>query len=119
MPSCYSPNKVCKPLKIHVSEAYREQFRRDKQKKDRTWALGSKMEFLQMHIVGVPRPDVFCDLKGRRLETFSRDMDNPRARLYRVQRWIYEQLGRMTNLQDLILGSIAFDESYFQEEQNR
>ncbi|KAF9900113.1 hypothetical protein EC991_007904 [Linnemannia zychae] len=72
-------------------------------KNDLTWALGPSMEHLQMQIGGVPRPDVACRLNGGRLH-LEPNGDIDASRRYDVQRWIYEQLGRMTGLQELLLG---------------
>ncbi|KAF9272468.1 hypothetical protein BGZ88_004750 [Linnemannia elongata] len=45
-------------VEIHAYDALMDQY--DFDELDFTWALGSRMESLQMQIVGVPRPDVVC-----------------------------------------------------------
>jgi hypothetical protein len=69
---------------------------------DRSWVLGPSMEHLQLRIEGVPRPDVLYYQNGHDLGVQEAELD-PALR-FDVQRWIYTQLGRMTGLQELILG---------------
>ncbi|KAG0063581.1 hypothetical protein BGZ89_009773 [Linnemannia elongata] len=69
------------------------------------WALGESMEYFQMRIEGVPRPDVVCRRNGSPLDN---DVDGlppmDMTKRYDVQRFIYTQLGRMINLKELNLG---------------
>ncbi|KAF8932729.1 hypothetical protein BGZ47_011201 [Haplosporangium gracile] len=79
--------------------------------RDRSWALGPSMEFLQIWIDDIPRPDVACRRNG---EPISRYIALPEGEgdehfRYDVQRWVYTQLGRLTGLQDLILGVKELD----------
>ncbi|KAF9920900.1 hypothetical protein FBU30_009135 [Linnemannia zychae] len=67
---------------------------------DRSWALGPSMTYLQLEIMDVPRPDVLFNQS--RVPIFQEGL-NPSLR-YDVQRWIYTQLARMTNLETLVLG---------------
>ncbi|KAK3834132.1 MAG: hypothetical protein J3R72DRAFT_514490 [Linnemannia gamsii] len=67
-----------------------------------SWALGSSMEFLQLKITGVLRPDIICGWDGESLDVQA--TETAFARRYDVQRWIYSQLGRMTGLRELVLG---------------
>jgi hypothetical protein len=73
------------------------------------WALGPKVESLQMQIVGIPRPDVVCREDGTPLrdEVFGKESGD--GRRYEIQRYIYEQLAKMTGLQELVLGLIVID----------
>jgi hypothetical protein len=85
--------------------------------KDRSWALGPSMEFLQIWIDDVPRPDVACLRSG---DPISRDLEVPEGEgdahlRYDVQRWVYTQLGRLTGLQELILGVKELDRQEFVE----
>ncbi|KAF9900114.1 hypothetical protein EC991_007905 [Linnemannia zychae] len=73
---------------------------------DRTWVLGSSVEFLQLRIDGVPRPDVLYRQDGEEL-TFELYPVAPAMR-FTAQGWIYLQLNRMDNLQELILGVTDF-----------
>ncbi|KAK5805472.1 hypothetical protein F5H01DRAFT_371219 [Linnemannia elongata] len=50
-------------VEIHAYDALMDQY--DFDELDFTWALGSRMESLQMQIVGVSRPDVVCRGDGR------------------------------------------------------
>ncbi|KAG0274524.1 hypothetical protein BGZ96_004294, partial [Linnemannia gamsii] len=69
---------------------------------DRSWVLGPTMEYLQLQIHDVPRPDVKYRQSGGEL-MFQQTGLEPALR-FDVQRWIYTQVGRMTGLQELILG---------------
>ncbi|KAG0282664.1 hypothetical protein BGZ96_000249 [Linnemannia gamsii] len=85
--------------------------------KDRSWALGPSMEFLQIWIDDVPRPDVACRRNG---DPIVRDPEVPEGEgdehfRYDVQRWVYTQLGRLTGLQELILGVKELDHKEFVE----
>ncbi|KAK3834130.1 MAG: hypothetical protein J3R72DRAFT_494646 [Linnemannia gamsii] len=91
--------------KVHAFDAYKDHV---EGVHDRTWAAGPRMEYLQMQIVGVPRPDVVCRDNGTPLSSWMFDDMDGRHR-YDVQRWIYKQLGRMTGLTYLLLGMIDID----------
>ncbi|KAG0275479.1 hypothetical protein BGZ96_003772 [Linnemannia gamsii] len=84
---------------MHAHQAYLEHINGGM---DRSWALGPKMEHFQLRIEGVPRPDVLYFQSGKELVAEELEL-NPAAR-FDVQRLIYTQLGRMTGLQELILG---------------
>ncbi|KAG0280044.1 hypothetical protein BGZ97_009472, partial [Linnemannia gamsii] len=84
---------------VHAHDAYLEHVNGGM---DRSWVLGPSMEHLQLRIEGVPRPDVLYFQNGKGLVIQEVGL-NPAAR-FDVQRWIYTQLGRMTGLQELILG---------------
>ncbi|KAF9140744.1 hypothetical protein BG015_001525 [Linnemannia schmuckeri] len=78
----------------------------------RTWTLGPSMEFLQMQITNIPRPDIVCYRNGRAINSPSgmpAGFDNNAG--YDVQKWIYSQLRRMTGLQELVLGTVDLDPS--------
>ncbi|KAF9125149.1 hypothetical protein BGW39_007618 [Mortierella sp. 14UC] len=75
---------------------------------DRRWVLGPSMEFLQLRIEGVPRPDVLYRQSGGELAFLLPALD-PALRFV-VQGWIYLQLNRMVNLQELILGETDFSQ---------
>ncbi|KAF9125156.1 hypothetical protein BGW39_007625 [Mortierella sp. 14UC] len=101
---------------VHAYDAFLEHI---EGRKDRTWALGPSMEYLQMQIVGVPRPDVACRLNGGsffRLAPFHlvADLHVDASQRYDVQRYIYEQLGRMTGLQELLLGILGPDWDHYE-----
>ncbi|KAF9537284.1 hypothetical protein EC957_008508 [Mortierella hygrophila] len=74
-------------------------------KADQSWALGSSMDFLQLRIVEVPRPDVVYYRFGDSM-VHPEDLpeDSGDSLRFKVQRWIYTQLGRLTGLQELVLG---------------
>jgi len=58
---------------------------------DRTWGLGPAMEYLQLRIEEVPRPDVVCRRNGGPV-TIPRNLlqnTNSDKQRYKVQRWIY------------------------------
>ncbi|OAQ26571.1 hypothetical protein K457DRAFT_683579 [Linnemannia elongata AG-77] len=79
--------------------------------KDRSWALGPSLEFLQIWIDDVPRPDIVCRRNGDPLPP---NPDVPEGGgdvylRYDVQRWVYTQLRRLTGLQELILGVRELD----------
>ncbi|KAF9096657.1 hypothetical protein BGX23_010716 [Mortierella sp. AD031] len=86
---------------IHAYDAFMEH---SQGVKGRTWALGPSIEYLQLRIVGVPRPDVVCRQSGKPFLEPLVELDD--CNRYDVQRYIYEQLGRMSNLHDLVLGCI-------------
>ncbi|KAK3833024.1 MAG: hypothetical protein JOS17DRAFT_741303 [Linnemannia elongata] len=80
----------------------------------RTWALGPSMEYLQMQIVGIPRPDIVCRLSGGPLHLDPEDIDYDEWPDWgEVQMWIYEQLGRLTGLQELVVGILDQDLSKY------
>ncbi|KAF9920901.1 hypothetical protein FBU30_009136 [Linnemannia zychae] len=91
-------------VEVHAFNAFKQHADRGR---DRTWALGPRMEYLQMQIVGVPRPDVVCRDNGRPLDSWRFEGSLDDSRRYDVQKWIYEQLGRMTSLKTLVLGMIG------------
>lgn len=77
----------------------------------RCWALGPSMECLQIWLDDIPRPDLVCRRSG---ELISRSPALPEGEgdehlRYKVQRWVYTQLGRLTGLQELILGVKELD----------
>ncbi|KAH7032442.1 hypothetical protein BKA57DRAFT_510671 [Linnemannia elongata] len=92
-------------LKLHAYEAYKEHF---EGQMDREWALGPSVEFLQLKLLGVPRPDVWYNQCGGRLLDLNEGMDV--ALRFEVQQWIYTQLGRLTGVQELVLGITDFDQ---------
>ncbi|KAF9149316.1 hypothetical protein BG015_008887, partial [Linnemannia schmuckeri] len=92
-------------LKLHAYEAYLEHV---EGQMDRTWALGPSIEFLQLKLLGVPRPDVWYNQTGQRLVDLNAEMDV--ALRFEVQRWIYTQLSRLTGVQELVLGITDFDQ---------
>ncbi|KAF9538299.1 hypothetical protein EC957_006948 [Mortierella hygrophila] len=75
---------------------------------DRSWVLGPSMEHLQLQIQCVPRPDVLYRQSGGELMFHQTGLD-PALRVP-VQHWIYNQLGRMTGLQELIVGLMDLSE---------
>ncbi|KAF9281437.1 hypothetical protein BGZ88_011614 [Linnemannia elongata] len=62
----------------------------------------SKLESLKVRIVGVPRPDLTRRSNGRPLEGPLHQGTMEESR--RIQLGVYQQLGRMTNLKQLVLG---------------
>ncbi|KAF9538292.1 hypothetical protein EC957_006940 [Mortierella hygrophila] len=87
---------------VHAERAFNQHI---ESRSGRTWVLGPMMKYMQMQVVGVPRPDVMCRDDGCELRPWMVDeLDD--SRRYEVQRWIYEQLGRMTGLEELVLGMI-------------
>ena len=91
--------RITSEVMVHAQAAYLEHVEGGV---DRSWALGPSMEHLQLQIEGVPRPDVLYRLNGSELMFQQTGLD-PTLR-FPVQRWIYTQLGRMTGLEELILG---------------
>ncbi|KAG0303068.1 hypothetical protein BGZ97_002050 [Linnemannia gamsii] len=89
-------------LVVDASEAYM-QYVEDRIEKglDRSWVLGSSMEYYQMQINNVPRPDVVCRRDGGELRFQPAELVSYRLD---VHRWIYTQLARMTGLKELVLG---------------
>ncbi|KAF9125150.1 hypothetical protein BGW39_007619 [Mortierella sp. 14UC] len=87
-------------LTVHAEDAFREQL--NGTLGDRSWVLGPAMEYFQIQIEGVPRPDVLYRQSGGEID-FRQPGLNPALR-FDVQRWIYTQLNRMVNLQELVLG---------------
>ncbi|KAF9339101.1 hypothetical protein BGZ91_007031 [Linnemannia elongata] len=93
---------------VHAQATYKEhraetaRKRREGEHTDiRSWiALGPSMDYLQLQISGVPRPDVVCWRNG---EPVPIQATNHRER-FKVQKWIYRQLANMSGLQELILG---------------
>ncbi|KAF9204091.1 hypothetical protein BGZ49_005712 [Haplosporangium sp. Z 27] len=62
----------------------------------------SKLEVLRIKIAGIPRPDI-------RFQTNKRPLTGPLHEgemNYSLQNEVYSQLGKMTNLKELILGSV-------------
>ncbi|KAK5827686.1 hypothetical protein F5H01DRAFT_332081 [Linnemannia elongata] len=62
----------------------------------------SKLESLKVRIVGVPRPDLTRRSNGRPLEGPLHQGTMEESR--RIQLGVYQQLGRLTNLKQLVLG---------------
>lgn len=91
-------------LKLHAYGAYQEHFEGCI---NRTRALGPSVEFLQLKLLGVPRPDVWYNQLGGRLVNLNGEMYMTLR--YEVQRWIYAQLGRLTGVQELVLGITNFE----------
>ncbi|KAF9921519.1 hypothetical protein FBU30_008417 [Linnemannia zychae] len=87
-------------LELNAYEAYLEHI--GGTRGDRSWALGPSMEYLQLQIDWIPRPDVMYRQSGQRL--FFRQVQMNNDLRFQVQRWVYAQLGRMTGLKELILG---------------
>ncbi|KAH7032427.1 hypothetical protein BKA57DRAFT_477205 [Linnemannia elongata] len=79
---------------------------------DRSWVLGPSMEHLQLQIQRVPRPDVMYRQSGGELMLQQTGLDP--ARRVPVQGWIYNQLSRMTGLQELIVGLMDLSEKTMQ-----
>ena len=92
-----------KGLTVDAYDAYQEYIG---EQRDRSWVLGPSMEYFQLSIEGVPRPDVVCRQSGYglMLPQTTRDMELR----YEIQRWIYVQLSRMTGLKELVLGGPDF-----------
>ncbi|KAF9281756.1 hypothetical protein BGZ88_011410 [Linnemannia elongata] len=89
-------------IEVHAEKAFKQHIESGG---GRTWVLGSLMKHLGMQVIGVPRPDVVCRDNGTPLRSWMVDeLDD--SRRYEVQRWIYEQLGRMTGLEELVLGVV-------------
>jgi hypothetical protein len=66
------------------------------------WVLGASMEYFQLQIGSVPRPDV---IHRQNLWEFGvRRMELDGELRFDVQRWVYEQLRRMTGLKELVMG---------------
>lgn len=101
-----------KEFTVHAQDSYKghrvEMARRKKQGKhtdNRSWiALGPSMEYLQLAISGVPRPDVVCWRSGEPLPIQATSHHHR----YKAQKWIYRQLASMSGLQELILGKPDF-----------
>lgn len=68
------------------------------------WALGESMEYFQLRIESVPRPDVVCRRNGSPLDEVDGMLPMDMTKRYDVQRFIYTQLGRMTGLKELNVG---------------
>ncbi|KAF9140743.1 hypothetical protein BG015_001524 [Linnemannia schmuckeri] len=79
--------------------------------RDRSWALGPSMEFLQIWIDDIPRPDLVCRRNGEPISRYTAlpEGEGDEHFRYDVQRWVYTQLGRLTGLQNLILGVKELD----------
>lgn len=86
-------------------------FHQHTQGKDRSWALGPLMEYLQIWIDDVPRPDLVCRRNGDPIIPILKIPEGPGDEhlRYDVQRWVYTQLSRLTGLQELILGVKELD----------
>ncbi|KAF8934541.1 hypothetical protein BGZ47_010344, partial [Haplosporangium gracile] len=73
---------------VDVYEAFTE---RNEGGKDRTWALGPSIEYLQMQIVGAPQPDIACRLNGGPLHLDPENINYDKWPGWcEVQVWIYE-----------------------------
>jgi hypothetical protein len=103
-PSDGQVTRFTSELTVDAYENYQEYV--DGQK-DRAWAVGPSMEYMQLSIQRVPRPDVVCRQGGRHL-TFSQEGLDADLR-FEVQRWIYTQLSKMTCLKELVLGKMDLD----------
>ncbi|KAF9140742.1 hypothetical protein BG015_001523, partial [Linnemannia schmuckeri] len=77
--------------------------------KDRSWALGPSLEFLQLRIIDIPRPDIVCYRNGDPFTSLSDDLEGSRQLSQSIQQWVYTQLGRLTGLQELVLGVVDLD----------
>ncbi|KAG0284738.1 hypothetical protein BGZ96_010910 [Linnemannia gamsii] len=100
-------------LSVHAQNAYLERI--DGSSEGRSWVMGPSVEYFQLQIEGVPRPDVMYRQSGLELTIQQTGLDF--SLRYIVQQWIYTQLGRMTNLQELILGLTDYNPevySYYQ-----
>lgn len=82
--------------------------------KERTWALGPSLEFLQLRILNVPRPDVVCMRQGNPFEDIWVGEDFGLVSQY-VHEWVYKQLGKLTGLQELVLGVMELDPKELRE----
>lgn len=96
-------------LSVHAHDAYLEYINGNRE--ERSWVMGPSVEYFQLRIEGVPRPDVMYRQSGLALTT-------PQTGLrfdlrYKVQEWIYTQLSRMTNLQELVLGITDYNPKVF------
>lgn len=89
-------------VEVHAEKAFKQHIESGG---GRTWVLGPLMKYAQMQVIGVPRPDVVCRVNGTPLRPWMvEELDD--SHRYEVQRWIYEQLGRMTGLEELVLGVV-------------
>ncbi|KAG0287897.1 hypothetical protein BGZ96_008261 [Linnemannia gamsii] len=82
--------------------------------KERSWALGPSMEFLQLRILNVPRPDVVCTRHGNPFKDIWAGEDIGLGSRY-VHEWVYKQLGKLTSLQELVLGVMELDPKELRE----
>ncbi|KAG0068363.1 hypothetical protein BGZ89_004881 [Linnemannia elongata] len=120
--------RLRREMRMFEVDAYKAFVKHTIEGVDRSWALGASMEFLQMRISGVPRPDVVHRrprIKQQLLKKYggkeegeegTRSTDAAAAaaeqqqqqavRRYDVQRWIYTQLSGMTSLRELVLGTV-------------
>ncbi|KAK3833016.1 MAG: hypothetical protein JOS17DRAFT_789726 [Linnemannia elongata] len=102
-----------KEFAVHAQEAFLERVDGGSGNEGRSWAVGPLVEFFQLRIEGVPRPDVLYRQSGLPLGNRQEGLE-PSLR-YNVQEWIYTQLSRMTNLRELILGQSDFNPEVFSD----
>lgn len=103
-PSDGQVTKLTSELTVNAYEAYQEYVNGQK---DWSWVLGPSMEYLQLSIEHVPRPDVVRRQSGWHL-IFSQEGLDASLR-FEVQQWVYMQLSRMTGLKELVLGMTDLD----------
>ncbi|KAF9276082.1 hypothetical protein BGZ88_001948 [Linnemannia elongata] len=97
-----------KELSVDAYAAYQEYIGGQR---DRSWVLGPSMEYFQLSIEQVPRPDVVSRQGGQELTVPQSTRDQELS--YEIQRWIYVQLSRMTGLKELFLGKQDFHPDIF------
>ncbi|OAQ25130.1 hypothetical protein K457DRAFT_23370 [Linnemannia elongata AG-77] len=102
-----------KEITVNAQDAFLERVDGGSDGEGRSWVVGPLVEYFQLRIEGVPRPDVLYRQSGRPLGIRYTTLE-PGLR-YDVQKWIYTQLGRMTNLQELILGQMDYNPKVFSE----
>ncbi|KAK3812564.1 MAG: hypothetical protein J3R72DRAFT_427944 [Linnemannia gamsii] len=111
----------------YISELRLDAFNMVSLSKNRPWGLGKSVEYFQLRIENIPRPDFVCQIDGRPLGNEEHSLEEavqpvededgvvwaddekvlPQknlAKRYEIQRWVLTQLGRMTGLKELNLG---------------